>query len=230
MNSFRYPLGAVLPSADVAANYIHLDDKEHPGYKFMTEKLRELRDSRLYAVGCFVILPVESLDIKNGNMRIGGTELHLARKVCGYMHGAVKAALFLCTAGEVFSVQYREYSKRGDYLEAYITDALGSLTVENAIGMIQDELAGEMRKEGLQISNRYSPGYCNWPLVEQKALFALVGENPTGITLSASSLMFPTKSVSGIIGIGPKIRRLDYDCMTCNNKTCIYRRIVQKKK
>lgn len=230
MNSFRYPLGSVLPSAEEAAKYIHLDDTEHPGYKFMTEKLRELRGSQLYAVGCLVILPVEKLDVRNGNMRIGGTELHLERKVCGYMRGASRAALFLCTAGEVFSAQYREYSGRGDYLEAYITDALGSLAVENAIGRIQDELAGEMRKEGMQISNRYSPGYCNWPLAEQKTLFALVGGNPTGITLSASSLMYPTKSVSGIIGIGPEMRRRDYDCMTCNNKTCVYRRIVQRKK
>ena len=55
----------------------------------------------------------------------------------------------------------------------------------------------------------------------------LVGNNPTGITLSDSCLMYPTKSVSGIIGIGPRMRRLEYGCPACDNKGCVYRRIVQ---
>ena len=108
-----------------------------------------------------------------------------------------------------------------------ITDALGSLTVENAMDKIQSRLADDMLADGLHISNRYSPGYCNWPLREQKTLFELIGNNPTGITLSDSCLMYPTKSVSGIIGIGPRMRRLEYGCPACDNKGCVYRRIVQ---
>ncbi len=86
----------------------------------------------------------------------------------------------------------------------------------------------EQAARGLKITNRYSPGYCNWPLKDQRPLFAFVGENPTGIALSESCLMHPIKSVSGVIGIGTKARRRAYGCVICQNKTCIYRRLVQK--
>ena len=55
-----------------------------------------------------------------------------------------------------------------------------------------------------------------------------MGENPTGIALSESCLMHPIKSVSGVIGIGTTARRRAYGCVICQNKTCIYRRLVQK--
>lgn len=227
LHAYTYRLSEVLPSVESAAEYIHIDDPSHPAWTFMTAKLHELSVSGLEATGCYVLFPVEGLNIREGNIRLGGRVLHLNRKVSGYMHGSTLAALFLCTAGSVFSTQYREYNNHGDYLEGYITDALGSLTVENAIDRIQARLADDMLADGLHISNRYSPGYCNWPLREQKTLFELVGDNPTGITLSDSSLMYPTKSVSGIIGIGPRMRRLEYGCPACDNKGCVYRRIVQ---
>lgn len=227
---FHFPLANVLPTVEAGADYMHLDDPQHPAYIFMTRKIKELSECGCEAVGCYVLMPVEKLNIHEGNITLGGKSIHLDRKVCGYMHGATLAALFLCTAGPVFTTQYREYSKKGDYLEAYITDSIGSLTVEKAMDKIEESLSDDMIAHGLHTSNRYSPGYCNWPLAEQKTLFCLIGEQPTGIELSDSCLMYPTKSVSGIIGIGPKMRKLAYGCPICHNKNCIYRRIVQNDK
>lgn len=228
--TFRYPLSDVLPTVGQAAEYLHLDDEEHPGYVFLVEKLTELAASDLQAVGGYRRFAVDWLGIREGIIRLGGTDLTLDRQVAGYMRGATEAALFLCTAGEVFSTQYRSYNKTGDYLEAYITDAIGSLTVENAMDRVQDNLRTAVRAQAEGITTRYSPGYCNWRLTEQQTLFGLVGENPTGITLSDSCLMYPTKSVSGIIGIGKDVRARAYGCQTCSNKNCIYRRIVQNEK
>lgn len=227
---YHFPLADVLPTAAAGADYMHLDDPQHPAYIFMVRKLRELSEPGREAVGCYKLFTVEGLDIHEGNIRLDGQTLHLERKVCGYLRGATMAALFLCTAGAVFTTQYREYNNRGDYLEAYITDAIGSLTVENAMDKIEWLLSHDMEAQGLHTSNRYSPGYCNWPLAEQKLLFQLVGDQPTGITLSDSCLMYPTKSVSGIIGVGPRLRHQAYGCLICHNKNCIYRRIVQKDK
>ena len=227
---YHYPLADVLPDEQAMAEYLHLDDKAHPAYVFMQEKLRELSSTSLEAVGGYVLLPVEGSDIPQGRLDVAGTSLFVDRQICGYMRGATEAALFLCTAGEVFTKQYRDYSDSRDYLEAYVTDSIGSLTVEQAMDHVQQHLSDDMAKNGLRISNRYSPGYCNWPLVGQQELFRLIGDNPTGIQLSASSLMYPTKSVSGIIGIGPKMRRREYGCAICKNANCIYRRIVQHDK
>lgn len=50
--------------------------------------------------------------------------------------------------------------------------------------------------------------------------------NPCGVTLTPSSLMIPIKSVSGVIGVGPNVRHLDYTCGLCDLKTCYKRRKV----
>lgn len=228
--SYEYPLRDVLPTPEQADAYLHIDDPEHPAHSFMLTKMEELRNANLAAVGGYRILAVDHLNIRQGEMRIGGMTLFMDRQVCGYMRGATHVALFLCTAGAVFSTQYRDYSKAGDYLEAFITDALGSLTVEKAMDRVQSALQKDMQAASLGISNRYSPGYCNWPLTGQQDLFLLAGSNPTGISLSESCLMYPAKSVSGIIGIGPQMKRREYGCAICSNKNCIYRRIVQNDK
>lgn len=227
-HTYRFPLCEVLPSLDELARYLHMDDTEHPAYCYMQERLSELTSSDLETVGGYSIGRIERLDIERGEVEVEGVTFEVGAQVCGYLKGADEAALFLCTAGALFSDEAHALNAQGDFLEAYIIDAIGSLSVERAMDKIHNALAEEQAERGVKITNRYSPGYCNWPLKDQKPLFAFVGENPTGIVLSESCLMHPIKSVSGMIGIGEKARRRAYGCVVCSNKTCIYRRLVQK--
>lgn len=226
--TYRYPLCEVLPPLDELARYLHAADTGHPAYLYMERKLAELQACELETVGGYVVVGVDRLDAAAGTLAAAGVELQLGSQVCGYLKGAEEAALFLCTAGALFSDEAHALNAAGDFLEAYVVDAIGSLTVERAMDRIQRELEREQAARGWKITNRYSPGYCNWPLKDQRPLFGLVGENPTGIALSESCLMAPIKSVSGIIGLGPSVRRRAYGCVICRNKTCIYRRIVAR--
>lgn len=63
----------------------------------------------------------------------------------------------------------------------------------------------------------------DWPLPEQKKLFTLLGnpENDIGVTLSESCLMYPIKSVSGIIFEADK---KFVNCTCCNRENCPNRR------
>lgn len=241
--TYRFPLAEVLPDAEAAAGYLHLDDAEHPAYAFMQSKLEELRRSAHEAVGGYVQCHVRSLDLQAGIIAVGrkalaldgggavaDAVLHVNRQVAGYLRRSERVALFACTAGAVFSGQYKAYSRQGDYLEAYVTDALGSLTVENAMDRIQAALEAGCRQCGEAVSNRYSPGYCNWPLEGQRQLFGAIGANPTGIELTDTCLMRPMKSVSGIIGIGRQVRKREYGCAACSNQECIYRKIMHHTK
>ena len=138
---------------------------------------------------------------------------------------AAKAVCF----GEALKPEFTDYARRcnqeGDYLKGYIADTYGSLIVEKAMDYIQLQLEQQMETEGLHISNRYSPGYCNWDVREQELLFSLLPDNNCHITLTESCLMLPIKSVSGIIGIGKNVKKRAYGCHICHNTTCIYRRI-----
>jgi len=135
------------------------------------------------------------------------------------------AAWFLCTAGEGISGWARKQMGEGDMIAGYAADILANAVVEEAMDRIQEELRVSAEEQGLKITNRYSPGYCDWDIAEQQKLFDFFNGEFLGITISPSSLMHPMKSVSGIIGIGKEVRYNAYTCNLCSEKDCIYRRI-----
>jgi cobalamin-dependent methionine synthase I len=89
--------------------------------------------------------------------------------------------------------------------------------------IIHESLVQDMRIMGLNVSNRYSPGYCSWDVSEQQKLFSFFPEKFAGIALSDSCLMNPIKSISGIAGIGHGIKHLGYACDGCTQVDCVFR-------
>lgn len=226
---YNYTFPEVAPLLEEICEFLRLDptEEEHPGIVFIDEILPELHANKSIRGG-YKILPVDELNVKKGSIMLSDRALQLERQVCGYLKGSEYAALFLCTAGGLFTDLTHHFNSRGDLLEAYIVDAIGSLTVEKAMDKIQHDLKLKADVWQMEISNRYSPGYCNWHLSSQKALFGLIGENPSGVSLTDSCLMEPIKSVSGIIGIGKEVKRREYGCVVCQNENCIYRKIKQQ--
>jgi cobalamin-dependent methionine synthase I len=98
------------------------------------------------------------------------------------------------------------------------------VAVEKAMDAIQRKLAAKEGRIGKKLTNRFSPGYCDWPVGDQQQLFSLLPENFCGITLLETALMLPVKSVSGIIGIGEKVKYFDYPCKFCTMQKCFRRR------
>lgn len=227
--TYKYTFAEVAPLLDEVCEFLQLDsnEEEHPGVVFITGILPELQ-LNLDIRGGYKIVPVDQLRLNEGCIAIKDTQLRVERQVGGYLRGSEYVALFVCTAGHLFTELSQKLNTQGNFLEAYIVDAIGSLTVEKAMDCIQLSLQQVVAEEGLHISNRYSPGYCEWHLSEQRVLFDLIGENPIGVSLSDSCLMQPMKSVSGIIGIGSTVTRREYGCSVCRNENCIYRKIKQQ--
>ncbi len=144
--------------------------------------------------------------------------------IYGQIKKSDSAALFLCNAGEEIGLRSRKSMKEGDLLRGYVYDVVGSEAVEAAADLMQYQLEANMKSLGSNITNRFSPGYCGWMVVEQHKLFSLMPDNYCGIRLTESALMDPIKSVSGIIGIGKNVKKAPYTCSFCDMKDCIYRR------
>jgi len=86
----------------------------------------------------------------------------------------------------------------GDALEKYYLDLIGNAAVVKARDHLKSRLANRYGLVGLSY---LGPGQLkDWPLEEQRPLFALLGdvESAVGVTLSDSLLMIPRKSLSGI--------------------------------
>ena len=165
----------------------------------------------------------KSVDINDINFQVH-------KIVFGQLKESESFAVFLCTAGEEIGRRSREAMQDGDPLKGYIFDVVGSTVVDSAADMLQDEIRKSVILSGKKISNRYSPGYCDWYVGEQHKLFQLLPDNFCGIRLTESALMVPIKSISGIIGIGENIKYNNYTCKLCDIKDCVYRRVQEEKK
>ena len=163
-----------------------------------------------------------SIDSKS-SIDIGGALLHIGKIIKTLLKGSRQYVFFAVTAGPEPEALSRSLMDNNQFLEGYIVDLIGSGIAETAADIIHQHIRKEVESEGMKVTNRYSPGYCSWDVAEQQKLFGLIPEGHFGITLSASSLMSPIKSVSGIIGIGPSVGYQEYTCEICSMKTCIFR-------
>ena len=156
------------------------------------------------------------------HIRIADVEFTPHKIVYHQLKNSEQIAIFVCTAGEGIS-QWSKQTLPDDPLKGLIADILGSVVVEASIELIQKKLSDEMAQAGLKITNRYSPGYCGWPTVEQHQLFSLLPEENCGVRLTDSALMLPVKSVSGVTGIGADVNFHPYTCQLCDAAFCVYR-------
>lgn len=158
------------------------------------------------------------------SVEINKLDFEIKKIVFNQIKRSDSVAVFLCTAGEEIGIRSRKFMKEGDLLKGYVYDVVGSEIVEAAADLMQDEIEKAMAVGGRKITNRFSPGYCGWDVVEQHKLFRLMPGNFCGIRLTPSALMDPVKSVSGFIGIGENVKRLPYTCSFCDMKDCLYRK------
>lgn len=156
---------------------------------------------------------------------IDGQVFDAGKLITRQLKAASSLVLFICTAGEGIGQRSQSLLHGDDPAKGYVYDVLGSVTVETAMDKIQEQLRDELLSYDIKISNRYSPGYCDWHVKEQHKLFSFFPEKHCGISLNSSALMHPIKSVSGVIGIGKEVKFNKYHCEMCQSTTCIYRNL-----
>lgn len=158
---------------------------------------------------------------ENDVLLMGEREFHLGPIIMRQLAGATHFAVFVATAG----IEFEEWRKKDDLLESFIADALGSVIAERCADEMENALQASIDKLGWKRTNRFSPGYCEWTTAEQRNLMPLLGNpNPCGVLLTESALMWPVKSVSGIIGLGENVSYRDYSCKLCQLTHCFRRR------
>jgi len=139
------------------------------------------------------------------------------------LSGAQRVVAAVCTIGpelEEATVQLFDQ----DPLYALALDGPGNAAVENLAQQVCGNIAEEVEAEGLQASSPLSPGNPEWPVeVGQPQIFRLVDPSKAGVSLTSGGMMIPKKSVSFIVGLGPKMIQTNM-CSICSLKeTCRYR-------
>ncbi len=153
-----------------------------------------------------------------------GTALKSA-KLARTLKKCAHVTVFLATIGEGVDRVVKDLAGEKRISEAYIYDAIGSVAVEEAVDNFQKKFDVALSDSRKSTTLRFSPGYCDWNIKEQKKIFEVLDSDAAGVSLTEDCLMNPRKSVSGVFGIAPGMQKAQVNpCTMCSKESCIARR------
>lgn len=108
-----------------------------------------------------------------------------------------------------------------DTVDAMILDAAGSVLVEQGVEKIRKTLEDRLKR---YLSLPFSPGYCDYPLSEQQAVFEALDPNAVGVQVHPGSFMMtPIKTISFVCAAGDTPLQTN-PCKFCQLETCQMKR------
>lgn len=120
-----------------------------------------------------------------------------------WMENCDEMVVLVVTIGDEIHARTGELVDSGEVTRGMIVDAIGSETVEELANVVNRIIRNTVRKV---TTKRYSPGYGDWDVTDQKALLDLVDADRIGVTVNESSQMIPEKSISAVIGLRNRVK------------------------
>jgi hypothetical protein len=176
-----------------------------------------------------VVMASEFDVLESGSNKLilsSGIELK-STKLSRTLRNCDSVQVFVATVGKKIDKTIHRLLEERRAAEASILDAVASVAVEDTIEKFHVEFDRSLKADSKCATLRFSPGYCDWDLREQKKLFQIIDASRIGVSLSDSSLMTPRKSISGIFGIGTcglVKQKTSNPCIQCGKKDCNARR------
>lgn len=127
------------------------------------------------------------------------------------------------TLGEAMDHELKSENLR--MYERVVLDQAASSVMEIVMDIAQKKIQ-QSCLAGEGISQRYSPGYCDWSIEGQKTMASLLPLDILGIKLTPSCLMSPRKSVTALLGVGAEevMKAYGNTCVRCSRHNCAFRR------
>ena len=170
---------------------------------------------------CFDIFPLGEVTPEAVDL---GFTVVSSRSLSSLLADSAFAVVFGATLGLAYD-RFTARTSRLSPADAWFLHALGTERIE----ALCDQFEEELRRQGHVLTRRFSPGYGDVPLALQKDLFRVLDcSRKIGLTLNASLLMSPSKSVTALMGVLDK-GALDLHgaerggCQSCSKTDCAFR-------
>lgn len=215
----------VRPSVDEVVTIMGYRPGTEPSFiPVLVENLIDEARNHSTAKGCYSIYKVFEIDIASGLILHEKGRIKCGHKIARQLLGSEYIALFAGTAGNSFDYWIKRNGSDKDIMSEYLCSSIGSVIADKVADLIQEEIRKTAEADSRGITNRYSPGYCNWDIRDQKSIFDLIHAEEIDVELTPSFLMKPIKSVSGMIGIGAGLQPGEYMCDICGMTDCLVKR------
>ena len=142
-----------------------------------------------------------SVDVKeNGDITMPYGDIH-SEKLAINLLGCKEIIIFAGTLGAEFD-RFLKRAYLSKMSKAALLQGCGAAMVEALCDEFVDFLNNQLKKENKKLRPRFSPGFGDYPLENQKGIFSVLRpEKHIGLTLMNTLIMAPEKSVTAVIGI-----------------------------
>ena len=207
-----------------------LGAEDSPSFSFSTtakiERWVKTIETALRPSVCYCVKKIESVSRDAVHLE-DGLPLR-SRNLAKTLRLCQEAVCFIATVGNRIEGVTKRCMDTHRYSDAYIVDAMASVAIENVVEQFQQGMAAQCRAQGKAVTLRFSPGYCDWNLADQKKIFSLFDPNQVDVDILGSCFIVPRKSIVGIFGICPAhngISKCSYNpCNECSKLDCETRR------
>lgn len=134
-------------------------------------------------------------------LRLQGTALDLeGEDIRAHLKAADRCVLMAATLGAAVERELRRIQVT-DMALATVLDAAAGTAIEQICDDLQRELAAIAASEGRFLTDRFSPGYGDMPLEQQRRICAVLDAGKIGLTVTEHFLLTPRKSVTAVSGL-----------------------------
>lgn len=172
-------------------------------------------------------IKVEGICSKKYLVELKGTNMILDSKdIYNLLEGCSECIVMAATLGVNIEREIKKYSYV-DLTKGIVIDSCATTAIEGVCNLIENTYRRSLTKHGKYLTTRYSPGYGDLSIESNREFINLLSsQNKIGLTITASNIMIPRKSVIAIAGISETNKSNNKkSCLSCNNYNhCKYRK------
>jgi len=179
-----------------------LDDKQRDQVEGYIEKALEIVELK----GAGAILSINKIETSKIILAEGIS--FVSESLAKFLVDSKEVLLMAATAGSKIVEVISQDSAGKDITAAVVFDAVASEMTDGTLSWIINYFNRQLSRENKQLtSRRFSAGYGDFSLDNQKVIYDLLKLGQLGISLNDKYILTPEKSVTALAGIGFKEER-----------------------
>ena len=187
-----------------------------------TQTLHEMQDTLLQIARPKAIVQPFLLTRERGELQLSDTQIFLhGADIRAHLADSTSCFLLAATLGTEVDTALRRLQVT-DMAKALVFDAVATTAIEQ----VCDTLCNRLSDEGKMLTGRFSPGYGDMPLSQQRDFCAVLDTaRKIGLSHTEHFLLTPQKSVTAIVGITQTALPTTNICNACSIfDTCTLRK------
>lgn len=171
----------------------------------------EIGQGLLEPTACYDIFPIAGRT--SSSVKLKGISFE-SRELVARCRGAEELVAFIVTIGPQLEERVKQLL-RTEPTVALILDSYGSEAVVALARRVRAAIQEYVDSKGYRVGERYCPGYGDWDTKEQQKLFSLLEGDRIGVKLGPGFMMYPRKSYTGVLPLGPEVLEVRPDERCC---------------